>query len=158
MRPPRYPLEPLVEVRKRAADVATRRLSGAVKTREAATRARHAAEEARGEHERASSRVREAERCALERGELRAADLARAETWGLRVAADHARLSEGVERARATEARASDAHLEAQAGASSRRAEADVVAKDRARWEDQRRKSAEARDEEAASEGWRPKR
>ncbi|MGO9834583.1 MAG: hypothetical protein ACLP1X_10230 [Polyangiaceae bacterium] len=158
MRPPKYPLAPLAEVRKRAVDSAVRRLSSAVKTREAAERARQAAEDARHEHERAAARVRGGERDALERGDLCAADLARGETWGLRVASERARLSAGVERATSAEAVASDGQLEAQAGVASRRSEADVVAKDRERWDDARRKAAEAREEEAASEAWRPKR
>jgi hypothetical protein len=76
----------------------------------------------------------------------------------LRVASERARLSTGVERKKAAEAEATGAQLKAQTGVASRRADADVVAKDRARWDDARKKSAEARDEEAASEGWRPKR
>lgn len=158
MRPPKYPLESLARVRQRAVDVAMGLLSSAVKARDAATRARHAAEQTRRDHERAAARVQEAERDALERGDLRAADLAREATWGLRVASERARLSAGVERTKADEVEAQDGQRKAQTGVASRRADADVVAKDRARWDDVRKKSAEARDEEAASEGWRPKR
>jgi hypothetical protein len=158
MRPPRYPLESLAEVRRRALDVATTRLSGAVKKHDAATRARLAAEEVRRDHERAEARAREAERAALEGGELRAADLARAETWGLRVASERVKLSAGVDRAKAAEAEACDGQLQAQAGAALRRSEADVIKKDRARWDDARKKSAEKREEDAVSEGWRPRR
>jgi colicin import membrane protein len=158
MRPPKYPLELLAEVRKRAVDAAVRRLASAVKARDAAARARQAAEDARREHERAAARVREGERDALERGELRAADLARGETWASRIAAERARLSAGVDRAKSAEAEASDGQLKAQAGVASRRSEADVVEKDRSRWDDARRKAAEAREEDVASEAWRPKR
>jgi len=158
MRPPRYPLEPLSEVRKRALDAATSRLRGAVKKRDAAARARQAAEQVRQEHERATDRVRDAEREALGRGDLRAADLATAETWGLRVELERAKLGAAVERAKAAEAEASDVQLQAQAGAALRRSEAEVIKKDRARWDDARKKSAEAREEDAMSEGWRPRR
>lgn len=158
MRPRQYPLEPLAKVRQRAVDVAIGRLSFAVKARDAATKARQAAEQMRLDHERATAHVKDAERDALERGDLRAADLAREATWGLRIATERARLSAGVDRTKAAEAEASDGQRKAQVGVASRRADADVVAKDRARWDDARKKSAEARDEEAASEGWRPKR
>ncbi len=158
MRPRRYPLESLAEVRQRAVDVATGRLSSAVKARDAATKARQAAEQMRLDHERAAAHVKEAERDALGRGDLRAADLAREATWELRIATERARLSTGVDRTKAAEAEASDGQRTAQIGVASRRADADVVAKDRARWDDARKKSAEARDEEAATEGWRPKR
>jgi hypothetical protein len=158
MRPPKYPLESLARVRQRAVDAAMGLLSSAVKARDAATRARQTAEQTHRDHERAAACVQEGERHALERGDLRAADLAREATWALRMASERARLSTGVERTKAAEAEATGAQLEAQAGVASRRADADVVAKDRARWDDARKKSAEARDEEAASEGWRPKR
>jgi len=156
MRQPRYPLEALAELRRRTAEAATRRLAGAIRTRDAAARARLAAEEAQHEHERAAARVRDAEREALQRGELRAADLASGEAWGVRVMAEHARLRAGVERTKTAEITAAAVELEAQTTLASRRGEADVVAKDRARWEDARRRSTEARDEEAASEAWRP--
>jgi hypothetical protein len=153
-----YPLEALAEVRQRAVDVAMGRLSFAVKAKDAATKARQSAEQLRLDHERAAAHVRDAERDALERGDLRAADLAREATWGLRIATERARLSRGVDRTKSAEAEASEGQRTAQVGVASRRADADVVAKDRARWDAARKKSTEARDEEAAAEGWRPKR
>jgi len=158
MRPPRYPLEPLAEVRKRALHVATESLSGAAKKRDAAARARQAAEGARHEHERAAAQVRDAERRALERGELRVGDLSLEATWDLRIQSERARLHASVERAKAAETEATHARSQAQARAQICRSEADVVEKDRARWEGARKKSAEAREEEAVSDGWRPKR
>jgi hypothetical protein len=158
MRQPRYPLEPLAELRKRALDVATSRLSGAVKKRDAAARARQTAEDARHEHESAAARVRDAESGALERGELRAGDLSLVASWDHRIQSERARLRAGVERAKAAETEAMDLRCQAQARAEICRSQADVVEKDRARWDGARKKSAEAREEEAVSDGWRPKR
>jgi hypothetical protein len=158
MRQPKYPLETLAQVRKIATDVAIRRLAGAVRERDAASKARQEADDARLAHDRSASRVLAAERNELEQGGLRVVDLARAETWGLRVASERARLSARIEHARANEAEATEGQRVAQDETARRRGEADVVAKDRARWENSRRKSSQAREEEAASEAWRPKR
>ena len=152
MRSPRYPLEPLVELRQKKVDEAVRELAGAARDRDSAAGARRAVEERRGAHERAIADVRAAEGEALARGELRVADLARAGAWSLRVGADGDALAAGVERARATEARARAAEATAQSAVGSRRAEAQVVTQHRARWGETRRKDLEAKDEEASSE------
>src|SRR5581483_2689107 len=139
-RPPRYALEPLAELRDRKVDEATRGLAAAVAGRDAAERARREAESRRDRHDAEAAAIRATELGALERGELRAADLANAGGWEARVAAEHAELANGVARAGAAEASARDAEQQARRDVADRKADAEVVARDRARWEEALRK------------------
>jgi hypothetical protein len=154
----KYPLEPLASLREKKADEAGRALATAVAERERAGRALRAAEQRREAHARAVERVRTEESKALGRGELRAADLARADAWRLRTNAEAATLAGAVERALAAETKATQEVRAAQGGLALRRAEVNVVASGRARWEAERARHAEAREEEASFEAWRPKR
>jgi hypothetical protein len=158
MRRRRYPLEPLAELRDTRVDQAVRGLAAAIAERDQAERGRRAAEESRASHDTAAARARSAEADALAHGELRVSDLARADAWELRVAAERAALTAEVDRARGTEHRAREGEQVARGEVASRRADADVIERDRARWTDAQRRQLEARDEEAASEAWRPKR
>jgi hypothetical protein len=157
MRPPRYALEPLAKLREKKADEAARELAGAVAGRDAAERGRRAAEQRRDSHEAAAARVRQAERGALERGELRAADLARADGWEHRVGAEGRAIAAELDRARTAETRAREAEESSRAELAAREADARVIEKDRARWQDERRKRAETREEEEAAEAYRRK-
>jgi hypothetical protein len=156
IRHPRYPLEPLVDLRDHRVDRAAAGLAGAIAEREDAEQGRRTAEAARAAHDAAARQVRARESDALDRGELRAEDLAGADAWEARVAAEVAAMSASVERARTAEERARDGESAARGDLAARRADSDVVAKDRARWVDEQRRRAEAKEEEAASEIWRP--
>jgi hypothetical protein len=158
MRPPKYPLSVLAQVRGRTLEEAVRRLSRAVKARIAAASVLEEAEALRREHQRAAAHADEGERAALARGELTAADLARAGAWARRVEAERANLDAGVTRAASAEAEAAGAESEAQALLTLRRADANAVDRDRARWEAHEKYAAEAKAEEAAAESWRRKR
>jgi hypothetical protein len=155
MRPPRYPLEPLARLREEQVDAAVRGLATAVAGRSAAEDARRTAEHRRDAHAEAAARVREAERVALRRGELRAGDLARAGAWEVRVASEHEAMASEVGRALGVEAQACDTERKAQGETASRKADAEAVATDRTRWHDALRKKGEAREEEAAEEAFR---
>lgn len=158
MRRPRYALEPLAKLRDGKVDEATRGLAAAVTERGAAERARRSAEARRDAHDAAADAVRAGEREALERGELRAGDLALADGWEARVATERAALADAVQRAGSAEAKARDAERQAQRGVAERKADAQVVAKDRARWEDEQRRRGEAKEEEEAAEAYRRRR
>jgi hypothetical protein len=158
MRPRKYPLEPLAALRARKVEGAVTGLAKAVAQREQAEQARRERELARAAQEARAARVIEEERGSLERGELHAADLARAHAWQLRSDAERAALSSEVERARAAETEALKGESAARAQVAERRAEADVVDKDRARWTAEGRKGEEAREEEAMAEAFRPRR
>ena len=155
---PKYPLEPLAEVRRKKVDEATAALAGAVRKREAASRALRGAEVRREAAARAESRVRTVELEALGRGELRARDLARAHAWAARAAAEGEALAGVVRRAEAAEGAARDHEREAQGTLATRRAEALVVEGHRDRWNEHHRRGAVAREEEALSEAWRSRR
>ncbi|HTB71774.1 MAG TPA: hypothetical protein VK762_00960 [Polyangiaceae bacterium] len=155
---PKYPLEPLAEVREKKVREATEALAGAVRAREAAARALRGAETRRETAARAASRVRTAELEALARGELHARDLAREHAWTARTAAEQAALAGAVRRAAAAEATARDRERVAQGTLASRSADARVVDAHRHRWNEERRRGVEAREEEALSEAWRPRR
>ncbi len=157
MRSPKYPLSSLALLREKEVDQAANEFAGRVTASEVAERAREAAERKRDLHEEATARARAAEDEALACGVLRAADLARADAWEARSALESRALSTEVARELTNEQQARKNELESQAQLASRQAAAQVVAKDRARWSEGQRKKAEARDEEASSEAWRPK-
>lgn len=158
MRRPQYPLEPLANVRERQVDDAVRGLATAVSQREDASRRARAVEHVAESHAAAVDRTKHAEREALGRGELTASDLAHAHAWELRVEAERAALAAEQQRARAAESAASDAEARSRGELARRRADADVVAKDRARWETAQQKRADAREEETMTEAFRQKR
>jgi hypothetical protein len=158
MRPRKYPLEPLAELRRTRVGEAKGRLAAAVRAREAAADARRGAECRLREEEQAFAEAQRAEGEALGKGLLSAADLARAATWVASAATEHEGLAAGLERAAQGEAAASDAERLARASLASRQSEAEVVEKDSARWQAVRQKKVEGREEEDASEAWRPKR
>ena len=95
---PRYPLEPLADLREKKAEEATRRLAEAVRKREAAARTLRAAEARREAHGagRLARFARPSSRPS--RGaSSRAQDLARADAWAIRVAAERASLGDAVD-------------------------------------------------------------
>jgi hypothetical protein len=156
MRPPKYPLEPLADLRDKKVGEASLELAKAVCTRDAAQRKKLTSERNRDAHGEAAARVRSAEAEALARGELRVADLAQADAWEGRVAAERQALASDLVRASAEEAGARVAQERAFDEVASRKAEAQLVAKDRARWQEVLRKRVDAKEEEASAEAWRP--
>ena len=155
MRRPKYPLDPLARVRKKGVDEATRRLADAVATRDGAEARERAAENERRGHEDRARAVREAERDALDRGDLRVGDLGVAAAWEVRDRAEAQALAQAEEKAHAEAASARAGQVAAQVGVAQRKADAEVVEKDRGRWEERLRKKAEAKEDEAAAEAWR---
>ncbi len=158
MRSPRYPLEPLAQLRDRKVDEAARVYATSVGARETAEDAKRAAEARCRRHEEDTAGVRDAERTALVRGDLCAGDLARAESWAAHRATQQRSLRAAVERAVTKQQGALNAERTAQAQTALRQAEARVMAKDRARWDHARHREIEGREEEALDEACRPKR
>jgi hypothetical protein len=156
MRHPKYPLEPLSALRDKKVDEAVGVLATATGEHESSNRKRLQSETRRDAHGAAAERVRSAEEKALERGELCAADLAHADAWEHRISEERHALSSEVDRVRVEEAGARAAQERACADLASRKADAQLVAKDRARWQEAIRKREESAEEEAASEAWRP--
>jgi YscO-like protein len=152
---PKYPLEPLAELRKKKVEQATLAVAEAVRKREAAARALRGAELRRETAARVAKGVRTAELEALARGDLRARDLARAHAWAARAAAEQESLAGVVRRAGAAETQAREHVQEMQGTLASRSADARVVDGHRERWNDGQRRGVEAREEEALSETWR---
>lgn len=151
-RNPKYPLEPLREHRDRGVDAATAELGDAIRTREGAEAAQRAAEEEKRAAEARAASVRADEQSRLERGELRASDLAQASAWEIGATAHLDGLANEVERAesRTTDARA--AETGARGELAQKKADRDVVAKDEARFHERARKARDAAEEEAAEE------
>ncbi len=154
----KYPLDPLVKVRAQAVDTATRALAESIRAREAAERRERVAEDEKRRAEEDACALREAERAKLEQGELKVVDLMRADAWGVAVEAEHERLEQQVQRASEEVRQACAGEGAARAGVASRKAEAEIVEKDRAKWQGRVRREADARQEEEAAEVWRPKR
>jgi hypothetical protein len=157
MRRPRYPLEPLAELRARKVEGAVRGLAQAVAQRERAGEQRKQSEQRRDTHEAQTARVAQVERDSLQRGELCAADLARAHAWQLRTEAERAALTAEVDRTRTVEVDAVKGEGTARGQVAERRADADVVDKDRVRWTTEARKRQDAKEEEAMAEAFRHK-
>ena len=158
MAPKKYPLDPLRKVRDAAVDRASRALGDAVRDREGAERRKRSAEQEARRAEEEAQAIAEAERAKLERGELRVADLARADAWAVAASAEKERLAHQVKVADDTLRGARGAERAAQADVAGRKADADVVEKDRAKWKAAQERAAEARAEEEAAEVWRQKR
>jgi hypothetical protein len=154
----KYPLEPLVRVRATQTDEAERRLALAVRARELAERRLRAAEAERETARAAAQRLRDAERQALEHGELSARDLMRADAWEVRAKEELLELERQLAQASARETEARTNEVQAKRAVAERSAEERVVAEDRVRWADRERKKAEAKEEEEGGEAWRPKR
>jgi hypothetical protein len=153
-RNPKYPLEPLREHRDRDVDAATVQLGDAVRAREAADDARRRAEEERREAAHRAEGVRSDEAERLVNGELRVADLARAQGWEHGANAEMDDLGRAIERA---DGRRAAAH-EARAALAQKKADLDVVAKDEARFDAGVRKAREGAEEEAAEEAFAARR
>jgi hypothetical protein len=158
MRSSKYRLEALVSLRDRRVDRGADDLARAARALEGAERTRAAAEHAQAEHRAAAAGLRGAERAALASGELRVADLAAGEAWGVRVESENRVLQGRVDAARAEEAKTLADERKARAELADRKVDADVVHKDRARFDELQRRATEARDDEASFEAWRPKR
>jgi len=154
----KYPLDPLLKVREKEAERATRALADAVRAREDAERAKRAAEEAKQRAEDEARAIREAEDAKLAGGELKVADLMRGDAWAAGVATEHERLDAQVATAARSLDEARTGEGRAKADMTSRKADVDVVEKDRGKWQDRGRREADARDEQEAAEAWRPKR
>ena len=147
-RPPKYPLEPLLEHRERRVDDATAELGDAIRARESAEEAKRRAEAARQEEEERARHVREEEASMLARGELRAVDLARASAWEHAERARVAELAAAEQRSTARVAEARTDEETKRAELAQKRADHDVVAKDEAKFRDRLRKEREAKEEE----------
>ena len=158
VRTTKYRLEPALRVRTARVDDATRDLAGAVRARELAEKKRVAAEEAQARADEAARVVRDAERAALEDGRRSAGELVRGDAWEARMRAEAAEHAKRVAQARTQEGGATRAEQGAQKNLASKKADAEVIAKDRARWDERERRAREASEEEAAAEAWRPKR
>jgi len=154
---PKYPLEPVLEDRKRKVDDQAAELAGAIREREAAEVKKARAEALQREAEAEQERVRAREAEALLRGELRVADLARAEAWEVSAKAEITTLEKS---AHAASEHANAAHEEealARATLAQKKADQDVVEKDKGRFVARAAQRVQAAEEEAAEEAWRPK-
>jgi phage gp16-like protein len=158
MRSSKYALDPLSRLRDRQVDLTVDELARAARAREGAERTHTAANLAQAEPREAAADLRAPEHHALARGELRAADLATGEAWGLRVQGEDRVLQGRTDAARANEAQAQACEREARARLAARKVDAELVHKHRARFDEMHRKGAEARHEEASFEPWRPRR
>jgi hypothetical protein len=152
---PKYPLKPLLEHRERKVDAATAELADAVRSREVADAARARAELERREAEERAAQLRAEEAERLARGELRAADLARAQAWEVSARSQIGQLTRAVELAEQKVEEARGEEAEARVDLARKMADRDVVAKDDARFEDRVKKRALSAEEEAAEEAFR---
>lgn len=152
---PKYPLECVARARDEKVERAAHDLAAAVGARQAADGVQVAAEARRDRYEATAARVRREELDALARGELRAGDLQRAQQWAAGIAAEGHRLRAEAERAHRDASRAGVVEERARALLAARKADAEVVARNRGLWQRARQAKVEAREEEASLEAWR---
>jgi hypothetical protein len=155
VRAPKYPLELVLELRRRKVDDAARALAVTTRQREDAERRRLATQQTCEAHGSASHQVRCVEQEALVCGSLTVADLSRAEAWELRVGEESRALAGELSKALADEADARVRERRAQEELASRQAGSKLLTDHRARWRDGYQKRLEANVEEASSDAWR---
>jgi hypothetical protein len=156
MRQSKYPLEALAALRDSKADKALGRLAAAIDARVSAERALDDCKRRRAAHDDAVALLTSEERHALARGELGAADLARGDAWKMRVFAEREALEAEQGRAVARRQAALDAESAARDAAMACQSDARLVHEDRERWTERVRALAEAAEDEAHLEAWRP--
>ena len=153
---PVYPRKSVLEHRERIADGAVEALARGVRERESVEREKAQAEADRIRTLTAAEELRENERAALARGELKASDLAQKGAWEMRAEAEARAMDLRVAE---TEKKLHDA-VRAEAVAltvvANKKADADVLVKDRERFHAEAQKRADASEEEAAVEAYRP--
>ncbi|WP_394833197.1 hypothetical protein LVJ94_42515 [Pendulispora rubella] len=150
-----YPLEVLLDLRNRRVEDATVELASAIRARESAEEQRQALEITRARAAAEASVARAAERDALAQGVLRAADLQRGGAWERVARAEREAMDAKVEHAALAEQSAADDEARARGELVQRKADADVVDKDRSRYLERARKRIVAMEEECASDAWR---
>ena len=150
-----YPLEVLLDLRTRRVEDATVELASAIQSRENAVERRQALEAVRARAAAEASTVRDAERDALGQGALRAVDLQRGGAWETVARAEREAMDAKVEHAALDEQGAADQEARARGELVQRKADADVVDKDRSRYLERARKRIVAMEEESASDAWR---
>lgn len=150
----RYPLEPLLGIRRERVERGAEAVAVAAKHAQTAEAVAEAVRSERLETQAAASAVRTSERAELEQGALRACDLQQAMSFDLGVSARLAAIGarerkadEGVREARSGEARA-------KATLGTARAEQKVVQRHRQRFDETEVRVANEREEEAALERW----
>ena len=148
----KYPLHPLTKLRRRQVEAATEALADAVKTRERRQGDHAAADSKLVRSDEEARRERQAERAELEQGGLRAADLHRAGAWEMGVAADRRRLADAVTTAERAEVTAREKEANARGDLAAREADAKVVEKDEARFEERQRQRVLAKEEEESED------
>jgi hypothetical protein len=153
----KYPLDPLLKVREAEVDKASRALGKAVREREGAERRKRVADEEERRAKEGARAIEEAERAKLDKGELKVADLARADAWGVADAARQEGLAHARRMADDALVAARTSERAAQGETATRKADAQVIEQDRANWSNRERRAAEARAEEEAAEVWRPR-
>ncbi len=146
----------LVALRDSQVDRALERLAAAIEARVSAERALALCEERCAEHDASVAGVTAAEAEALARGELGAADLARADAWKIRATAERDALCARRDRALETCRTAIESEAAAREAAIVCRGDARLVHDDRRRWNDRVRSAVEVAEDEARSEAWRP--
>ena len=151
-RNPKYPLEPLREHRDRKVEHATAELGEAVRAREAADEAKRRADQDRAETLAHAATVRDDETGRLANGELRVADLARAQAWEHAVSVELGDRDRTVSRAAGELGSAQQREAGARRELAQKKADLDVVAKDEARFDADARRVRDASEEEAADE------
>jgi hypothetical protein len=158
MRRQKYPLEPLARLKKDRVDEKARILAAAIAERETRENDRRRKEADREAARASADAVRIAERNALEQGNLRVQDLARANLWETRVKDEDAQRRREIGEAGSAVERARAGESSAKSEVASARAESESVERHRSRWRSVVKGAEEAREEEDMADAVRPKR
>jgi hypothetical protein len=148
----KYPLEPLARVRANEVDEAARALAAAIAARAAAEARVAESREAEARFSDMAADVARRESLALASGVLRVADLAQGAAFRTGASREREALLAAVDAALRSLAEARAGEDRARARLADRKAQADAVERDRAKFVAGERRALEAKEEEAAEE------
>jgi hypothetical protein len=150
--PRRYPLEPLVPVRRERADRRAAELAKATTTRAREQAAARRARERHDQAERAAVRAEQAERTRLHSGEQRALDLAQGARHGMGVKARLGELAREQDALAERERRARENERKAQSALGRARAEHEAAVRHKERFDAQEAHASEQAAEDAVED------
>jgi hypothetical protein len=149
----KYRLDPLARARQASVERASRTLADAARAKREAEALRIRIEEDAARAEAEAKRIREEEKAPAKL--LRAEDLATHDRWEIRAQNERSDREARLVIAKTNESKEAIRESTARAEVEKRQAQMKVVERDRARWEAEQAKRAEAKQEGEADDAWR---
>jgi hypothetical protein len=149
----KYRLDPLARARQANVEKASRTLADASRAKREAVSLRKRIEDDAARADAEAKRIRDEEKSSPKM--LRAEDLATHDRWEIRAQREHSDREQRLEIAKVSESKEAQREAAARAEVEKRQAEAKVVERDRARFEERQTQRAEIAQEAEANDAWR---